>query len=207
MSLNIPITVLNDFLATVIDKLPNIGAAIILLIIGWVLGKVIGTTIKGILKKVKMDSYFKISKEVKFSALISVIISWVIYLVFIQSAVDVLGITSLIVFFGKVVSLITGLLGGIVIITIGYLIAKYVQKEIEDSKKEYSKLLGQVIFLFTLVISTSMAFKVTNVIPTDLIDNIILIVVGTIGLGVAIAIGLGLKDTIQKVAKKYEKKL
>jgi len=207
MSLNIPITVLNDFLATVIDKLPNIGAAIILLIIGWVLGEVIGTTIKGILKKVKMDSYFKISKEVKFSALISVIISWVIYLVFIQSAVDVLGITSLIVFFGKVVSLITGLLGGIVIITIGYLIAKYVQKEIEDSKKEYSKLLGQVIFLFTLVISTSMAFKVTNVIPTDLIDNIILIVVGTIGLGVAIAIGLGLKDTIQKVAKKYEKKL
>jgi len=37
--------------------------------------------------------------------------------------------------------------------------------------------------------------------------NAIIIIVASVGLGLAIALGLGLKETVAKLAKKYEKKV
>jgi len=57
-----------------------------------------------------------------------------------------------------------------------------------------------------MVISISIAFDIADI-PNDLINTIIIIIVASVGLGFALALGLGLRDTIARLAKKYEKKL
>ena len=200
------IWVLNELVRSFITLIPNIFGAVLLLLFGWVIGRILGTLVKKILKKLKMDQYFKLDKGVKLSEIISMVISWIIYFAFIQAAVGVLGIIPLSIFFGKLVELVAGLLGGLVVILVGYVIARYVQRQVVASKTEYSGVLGQLIFFFTIIIAVSIAFNVARI-PTRLIDSIILILVASVGIGVAIALGLGLKDTISRLAKKYEKKL
>jgi len=179
--------------------------AILILLIGWLVGKIFGKIVRSILKKVKADRYFKFGRGFEVSNLFSMIATWAIYLLFIILAVDTLEIDILSTILLDVLRFIPLLVEGIIIILVGYLVAKYVQGQIVASKVRYSEIIGQVIFFFTLIIAIDLSLHAIGLEPF-VIDGIILILVGSIGLGIAIALGLGLKDTIAKLAKKYMKK-
>jgi len=191
--------------ASTLNILPNVIAAIILLLVGWALGKVIGRVAKEVLRRLRLDKYFKFREAFKVSEIFSIAIAWIIYLVFIKAAVGTLGIAALDEFVGNVLAFIPKILGAMIIILVGYVIAEYVQREVTKTKAEYSRIIGKVIFFFTLVISIAIALPFLQI-DTTLINGIILILVGSIGLGIAIAIGLGLKDTVREMSKKYTKK-
>jgi len=200
--------VFGDILANMVSYVDNLLAAIILLLIGWIVGNVLGKVTKEILKRFKADRYFKFGKGFEVSNIFGLIVSWIIYLAFIQAAVSekVLGISTLEVFVGQILTFIPGLLEGMIIILVGYILAKYVQGQVIATKAEYSEFIGRVIFFFTIIITISLALPFVGIDPS-LINNIILILVGSVGIGIAIALGLGLKDTIAKLAKRYEKKI
>ena len=191
--------------ASTFNILPNVIAAIILLLVGWVLGKVMGKVVKEILRKLRLDRYFKFGEAFKVSEIFSIAMAWIIYLVFIKAAVGTLGIVALDEFVGTVLAFIPKILGAMIIILVGYVIAEYVQREVTKTKTEYSRTIGKVIFFFTLVISIAIALPFLQI-DTTLINGIILILVASIGLGLAIAIGLGMKDTVKEMSKKYAKK-
>jgi hypothetical protein len=196
--------IFSDLIASIASFIPAILGSIVLLLVGWIIGNIIGRVTKEILKKLKADMYFKFGKGFEISKLFSVIISWIIYLAFIQAAVQVLGISALTKFFGDILAFIPGLLEGMIIILVGYVIAKYVQAQIVSTKFEYSDFIGKVIFFFTVIIAISLALPFVGIDPS-LINNIILILVASVGVGIAIAIGLGLKDTLDKLARRYVK--
>jgi hypothetical protein len=196
--------IFSDLIASIASFIPAILGSIVLLLVGWIIGNIIGRVTKEILKKLKADMYFKFGKGFEISKLFSVIISWIIYLAFIQAAVQVLGISALTKFFGDILAFIPGLLEGMIIILVGYVIAKYVQAQIVSTKFEYSDFIGKVIFFFTVIIAISLALPFVGIDPS-LINNIILILVASVGIGIAIAIGLGLKDTVDKLARRYVK--
>jgi len=200
--------VFSDILANMVSYIDNLLAAVILLLIGWVVGKVLGKVTKEILRKLKADRYFKFGRGFEISSIFGLIVSWIIYLAFIQAAVSekVLGISTLEVFVGQILAFVPGILEGMIIILVGYILAKYVQGQIIATKAEYSEFIGRVIFFFTIIIAISLALPFVGINPS-LINNIILILVASLGIGIAIALGLGLKDTVAKVAKKYAKKI
>ena len=200
------LTVLENLVGSFATIIPNVIGALFLLVLGWLVGRVAYMVMYKVLRKFKIDAYFKLEKPWRFSETFSVIIKWIIYLAFIQAALDVLGVWTLSQHFEQVIALITGMMGGIIVLLVAYLIGRYVQKRLEVSKGKHSQLMSQLIFLFIMVLAVSMAFEVANI-PNDLINTIIVIAVASVGLGVAIALGLGLKDTVSRVAKKYEKKL
>ena len=199
------LSVLENLVGSLFGKVPNLIGALFLLVLGWLIGRVVAEVLKKVVRKLKLDKYFRMEKGPKVTDIFCSVIKWIIYLVFISSAVEVMGILSLSLYFQKLVSLIMGLLGGSIVILVAYLVARYMQKQVKTTKSEYSGLVSQLIFLFIMIIAVSIAFDVADI-PNDLINIIIVILVGSMGLGVAIALGLGLKDTIARVAKKYEKK-
>ena len=200
--------VFSSTLEGLVSYIPNIIAAVILLFIGWVIGKILGMLTREILKRLKADIYFKFGRGFEVSKIFGLIVSWIIYLAFIQAAVsrEVLGISTLELFVGQVLAFIPGVLEGMIIILVGYILAKYVQGQVIATKAEYSKFIGQVIFFFTIIITVALALPFVGIDPS-LINNIIVILVGSIGIGIAIALGLGLKDTVANLAKKYIKKI
>lgn len=179
--------------------------AILILLVGWLIGKIFGKIVRSFLEKMKADKYFKFGRGFEVSNVFSVIATWSIYLIAIIVAVDTLQIDILSKILLEVLMFIPDVVMGIIIILVGYLVAKYVQGQIVASKVTYSEIMGQVIFFFTIIIAIDLALHKIGLEPF-VIDGIILILVGSIGLGIAIALGLGLKDTVARLAKKYSKK-
>ncbi len=202
--------ILTQFYNSFINFLPRLGGAIVLLIIGWVVGSLVGRGVKKILIRYKIDQRIGRGRKPFFrlSEIFPLLISWIIYLVFIQAALseEVLGIPTLAEMVGAIISFLPGLLEGVIIVIVGYALAEYIREQIERSKLVYSEIVGNVLFFFIIYVSIALALPLWGINPS-LVNNILLIIIGSIGAGLAIAIGLGLKDIVREEAKKYLKRI
>jgi len=202
-------TVLTTFLETVIVFLPKLVGTLILLVIGWIVGYAIGRATKELMIRLKIDRYVtgKAKPTIRLSGIFSTVFSWAIYLAFIWAAVGYLEIAALNTLMEVIVmQFIPGLLKAAIITIVGYVLAEYIRDKIETSKVMYSELMGKAVFF--LIIYLALAVGLPQVgIDLSLVNNMLLIIVGGFGIGLAIAVGLGLKDTVAALAKKYQKKL
>ena len=200
--------ILTSFTNTVINFLPNLAGAMILLLIGWLVGLVLGRVTKEILRRLKVDEYIARGKKPVFrlSDIFSVIVTWSIYLVFIQASVDTLGIAALSSFLQGILSFILGLVKAIIVVVVGYGLAEYVRHQVESSGVTYSELMGRILFFLIIYIAIAMALPLVGIDPF-LVNALLLVIAGSVGVGLAIAIGFGLREDVVKVIKKYGKKL
>lgn len=198
----IPIEVLETLSQSMIQFLPNIVAACILLFVGWVIGHVIGKITKEILKRLKIDQLlFRGRKPIlKISGIVPIMISWSIYLLFIQSAVEILGVKVLVDALGEFLLFLPKLVEAIIIMLAGYAIAEYVRARIEESGVEYASVIAKTIFFLVIYVAIATALPLIGI-GTFLINALLLVLVGSVGAGVAIAVGLGLKDEVRRLVR------
>ena len=201
--------ILERFFITAINYIPNVLGAIILLVIGLILGKAIGWFTKECLVRLKIDDYLPLKKRkmTSVSEIFSLIIKWWIYLAFLAAAFSdqVLGIKPISLWVESIVRFIPNIIGAALIIIVGYLLGEFISTEIKKSETFYSSLVSKIIFFFVMYVSIALALPVLGI-SADLVNNILLIIIGSIGLGLAIAIGLGLKGPIEEIAREYLKK-
>lgn len=202
------IETLSDLGVSFLSFLPNIAIAVILLLIGWLIGWVVIKVSKKILNWVKIDHYImnEGKSHFKLSTILPIVFSWFVYLAFIQAAVEALGISSLVKVVGTILDFIPGLIGAILVIVAGYAIGEYVRRRVEESGVMYNGIIAKTLFFLVLYIAIATALPLVHIDAT-LINNILLVIIGSVGAGVAIAMGLGLKDEVALMAKKYSKKL
>ena len=196
-------TLWNSFLVI----LPSIIWAAIALIVGLVIGKVTGWVIKQFLVRVKLDQYvFEKEKfKLKLSDVFSILGRWVIYLVFIQIAAGILGVATVISLVNSAITFLAGVIEATVIIIIGYSLAYYIKDKVIHAKTFYGDLVGNLIFFLTLYVSVALALPFVGIDAT-LINWILIVIVASLGVGMAIAIGLGMKEVVADVAKGYSRK-
>jgi hypothetical protein len=197
------VATLENFFRSFLSFLPSLIGALVLLLVGWLLGNIVGKIVKEVLLRLKADDLiFRGKRQIfKISSVVSILCSWAIYLLFIQAAVDVLGIIVLKEAVGQIVAFIPGLIKAVVIGLVGYAIAEYVRENVERSKVPYSKLVAKLLFFLIIYIAIATALPLVGI-DTTLINAILIVIVASFGLGFAIALGLGLKDTVAKLAKK-----
>ncbi len=202
--------VLRNIGESAIAKIPNLLGALIILVIGFIVGKLMGRIIRELLSKMKVDEFLSEEKylNIKPSSLGDVITRWVIYLVAIQAATsqDVLGIEPISRFVASVYSFVIGVVGAAIIILVGYGIAVYIKDKIITSRTIYSDITGKIVFALILVIAITMGLGVIPQMKVNILEDIIKIIVASIGIGMAIAIGLGLKDVIAELAREWVRK-
>ncbi|MFH0929314.1 MAG: hypothetical protein V1818_03090 [Candidatus Aenigmatarchaeota archaeon] len=197
------LTLWNSFLII----LPSLIWASIALVVGLLVGKVAGWIIKQFLVRVKLDQYvFEKEKfKMKLSDVFSTLGRWVIYLVFVQVASGLLGIATVINLVNSAITFLAGAIEATVIIIIGYSLAHYIKDKVIHSKTFYGDLVGKVIFFLMLYVSIALALPFVGIDAT-LINWMLIVIVASLGAGMAIAIGLGMKDVVKDVAKGYSKK-
>jgi len=187
--------------------IPNLIAAALILVLGLIAGKFIGHVVREILVAVKADNYIKHRKAgiARPTSVVVTVVKWWIYLIFIRAAVVQLGIPVISLYLESILGFIPGLIIGALIIIVGYVIADYFQEHIASSSAVHSRLISKVVFFFTMYLAIAMALEQVKIVPT-LVNSILLIIVASLGLGTAIALGLGLKDAISAEAMKYVKR-
>ncbi len=189
------------------DVLVRLVGAIILVLIGFIVGKVSGRIVREILVRSRLDEIASEEKylNIKPSHLGDVVTRWVIYLVFIQQATEILAIQTVTEFIGGVYNFILGVVAAALTILIGYGIAVYIKDKIITSKTIYSDITGKLVFTLILYLSIAIGLKFIKGVDTTILDYILLVLVGSAGAGMALAIGLGLKDVIREMAMEWKK--
>jgi len=200
------IEILTNFATQVVNYIPNVVSAIILLIIGLVVGKIAGRVVKEIIVRSKVERYITEGRRLPISLgdILSVITRWWIYLAFITAALskEVLGIQTLAEWIATINAFIPNVVGAVLIIVVGYAIGEYVRQQIERSGTLHAGIVARIVYFFILYVAVAMALPVLGI-PATLVNAILLAIVGSLSLGLAIAIGLGLKDVIAKAAESY----
>lgn len=187
--------------------IPNLIGAIILLVIGLVVGKIVGRVVKEVLERIRLDYYIteKDKPAISISNIFGLVIRWWIYLAFIASAVQILGIHALSLWVTRTVDFIPNIIGATVILVAGYLLAEYIKVHMNKMKSIYAALVGKVLFFFVIYVAIAIALPILGISAT-LVNNIMIVIVASLGLGLAIALGLGLKDAVSEISKKWVKK-
>ena len=197
---------LNEFFVSTVMFFPNLIGAIILVAIGWVIGSIVGRVIKELMIRFKVDQYVtKKGPMLKFSEIFPIVFEWVIYLVFIQAAVDILQIEAISTFVEMIIAYIPGVVGAVVVVIVGYIFAEYIRSEIRKAKIAYSGVMSNVLFWLIIYVAFALALPLVGI-DSKLVDNILLITVGAFGVGLAIALGLGLKNVITEIAREEIRK-
>jgi len=197
-------SVWNSFLVL----LPNLIGAVLILILGLVAGKILGGIVKRIVIHSGLDSW--VSKErhipIDLAKVFGTLANWIVYLLAIQEASSVLNIVTIQLFVQESLGFIFGVIRASAIVVVGYSIAMYLKDVILNTKNIYADLLGKIMFVLILYLSIALALPSIGINAT-VISNLLLVIVASFGLGAAIAIGLGMKDTVAQMGKKYATKL
>jgi hypothetical protein len=197
----------------VVQAVPGIIAAILILVLGYLVGALIGYLVKKVLDKTNLISLtvkkLDLQQEVgkwDISGLLGLIIKWGIFVVFLTPAAEVVSLEALAVFFSTVALWIPNIIIAVVIVLAGIVFAEYLAKKIKEVRSKKSSLLADIVKVVTLVYVALIAFKQVGI-QVSFAENSFLIILAGIMLAVAIAFGLAFKDEAKKLAKDIRKKI
>jgi hypothetical protein len=200
---------LNQFATTIGQAAPKIVAALILLGIGLVIGRVIGWVVRKVAEKMNLDRYWSrtgIGESVSragwnLTRIISVAARWFVYLFFISAAVNVLEFSQLSQAINNVWLWIPNVAAFIIILVIGSLIADFVgrwmQRELPARGVVGGKAIGLVatgiLYAIVLVVATTQ-LRIGEAVLNSVISALIWGMAAAIAIGVGVGLAYGLRE-------------
>lgn len=200
----------------VMTVIPNILGAIIILIIGWIITKIVVIIVKKALKLFKLDSLtnklseLKIFGEsnIKFNVTNAIVlfVKWILFLVFLIIASDIMNWTIVSHEIGNLLSYLPKLFSAIALFMIGIYIAQFIRKAILGLYDSFAlaggKVISGLVFYLIAVLITITALNQAGI-NTTVITNNISIILGALLLAVAIGFGLGSKEIIRDLLRTF----
>ena len=187
---------------------PNLVAALVILLVGWIIAKVIAAVVEKVLEIVKVDlaaekaglNDILAKGDVKksFSEILSSMTYWLVVLVVIATAVQPLRLTVASQLVSRLVDYIPNIIAAIFVLIFGGLLATFsgsiIQTAAGNAKLRHARTLGQTVRVVIVVLSVVVALEQLQIgLIIGLAVNILL---ASLGLGFAIAAGLGCKDLV-----------
>ena len=211
-----------EYLATLLEQLvrlvPRIAGALIVLLVGWVAGRLIGKGLSRVLDKAGVDDAIRrtaIGKalertKITIVGFFDLIVRWFIYLIAILAAVDILKISVLSAFMSRVVEYLPSFIGGIFILLVGFIVVDFVADALRGVAKEgqleyaglFTSFLRVLLYFVVLVIGLS-TMKIDASILNVFANAMAWGIAAGIAVGLGIALGWGFKDAIAKRADKW----
>ncbi len=218
------LSVIQPFLQDFISFLANLLLAIIVFIIGYLISVGIGKLVTEILKSIRFNKLFekegwrrslqRANLDVNPAEFIGAIFKWVFIIVSLLVAVDVLRLTAFAGLLSQVLNYLPNLIVAVLIFVVAIVISDIVEKlvrvTVERLKVGYGYVASSIVkwaiwvFAFMLILD--------NLLPSSLLiktlyTSIVYGVVGALALGVGLAIGLGGKNTAEKVITEMHRKI
>lgn len=202
-------TKLMELVSATAAFLPNLVMAIILLVIGLVVGKIVGRVVKEVLVRIRLDYYVTEERKppISLANIFAIITRWWIYLTFIALALSesILGIPVVAQWVASVYMFIPGIIGATIIVIVGYIIGEYIKTQMTKADRPYSQLTGKILFFFILYVAIAIALPILGI-KEHIVSNILLAIIVAVSLAFAIAFGLGARDTVGAIARKWAKR-
>lgn len=206
----VDLTLFKEMWQNILEFLPNLVAALVVLIIGWLLIKLITFFIKRALKIAKVDDLaeklneIEIFRKVKFkpSIILTKTVKWILTLIVLIVIADILNMQMLKDAIVGFIAYLPQLFSALAILFVGIIIANMVKNAVSSVFKSLnlggSKAIGNILFLVIAVIVSITALNQAGI-NTDIITNNLTIIFGALLLAFTISFGLGSKNLIEKL--------
>ncbi|MGE8407833.1 MAG: mechanosensitive ion channel family protein [Pseudomonas sp.] len=201
------VTAMTALWTKVANFIPNLFVALILVLLGFVVAKLLDTLLSKLLAKLGLDRLMagtgltkmlgRVGIHVPISTLVGKIIYWFILLIFLVSAAEALGLERVSSTLDMLALYLPKVFGAALVLLAGVLLAQVanglVRGAAEGIGLEYAAGVGRIVQGLVIIISISVAISQLEV-KTDLLNHVIVIGLITVGLAVALAMGLGSRE-------------
>jgi small-conductance mechanosensitive channel len=209
-------SLVEQLLTNFISAIPNIAGAIVLLIAGWVISKLLAKLIKRILKSIgvdklaeKLNNIDMVSRtniEMVPSTLLSKVIYYFLLFIFISAAIDVLGMQALSGLMNDFLNYIPYLVSAFIVFVVGLLLADLIRGIVltacESLAIPAANFIASFVFYF-LFINIAMITLDQARIDTGFIQDNISIILAGIVLAFAIGYGLAARPIVANLLSAY----
>ncbi len=197
-----------------VNALPSIVWALVILLVGYILGAILGHIVKRVLVHTRvipilMRKLHLEHEEVgrwNLNELAYLIVKWYVFIIFLGPAAEVVELPSLREFLGRVALWVPNIILAVLIALAGYVMAEYIATKIRAVKSKKKSLLASSAKALTMVFVTIIALRQVGV-AIGVAENAFLIVLAGIMLGLAIAFGFALRDDAKQLIKDLRKRL
>ncbi|KPX68012.1 CmpX [Pseudomonas amygdali pv. photiniae] len=191
----------------VANFIPNLFGALVVVLLGFVVAKLLDALLSKLLAKLGLDRLVcgtgltkiigRAGVKVPISTLIGKIVYWFVLLIFLVSAAESLGLQRVSATLDMLALYLPKVFGAALVLLVGVLLAQLVNGLVRGAAEgvgiDYSAGLGRIAQGLVIIISISVAISQLEV-KTDLLNHVIVIALITVGLTVALALGLGSRE-------------
>lgn len=199
----------SDVLNTILQAIPNILVAVVLLTVGVLLAKFVGDIVTDLLRGTgfnKYSSYLRKSGnvDIDLAKLAGQIVAALIGLFFLVEALNALNLEMLNVIVASIIAYLPNVLFAAIIIGLAFVGGQMLSSGIK--KATGSPLAGVLIKYILIVFATFMALDQLNF-ATSIVNFAFMAILGGLGVAFAIAFGLGGRDFARKQLERADQKI
>jgi hypothetical protein len=205
-------TALNNFIAAI----PAIIGALLILLIGWILSNILATIADRVLEAVGADRlyaehggqqvYGEAVGRVVPSDIGRELVRWVVRLVFLVAAANVLGLTQISELLNQVILWIPNLIVAAVILLVAPLIGRFVRGLIEVGAGQMgfsnASLLGRIAEIAIIAFAVLIAINQIGV-AANLVNILFMGIVAALAIAFGLAFGLGGRDVAAELTRSW----
>lgn len=198
--------------APVAAFIPRLFGALLVVVVGFVVAKLLDTLLSKLLAKIGLDRLVAGTGVTKLlgrggirlpvSALIGKIVYWFVLLVFLVSAAESLGLARVSATLDMLALYVPKVFGAALILLVGVLLAQLVNGLVRGAAEgvglDYASGLGRIAQGLVIIIIISVAIGQLEV-KTELLNYVIAIALISVGLAVALALGLGSRELVSQI--------
>jgi small-conductance mechanosensitive channel len=187
--------------------IPNLFGALVLVILGFVVAKLLDTLLSKVLAKIGLDRLMsgtgltkllaRIGVKAQVSTLIGKIVYWFVLLIFLISAAESLGLERVSATLDVLALYVPKMFAAALVLLAGILLAQLLNSMVrgaaEGVRMEYAAGLGRIVQSMVIIISVSVAIGQLEI-KAELLNYVVAIVLLSIGLACALALGLASKN-------------
>jgi hypothetical protein len=215
-----------DLIAGVVSFVPLLILAIIVFVVGWLVAVVVGKLVADILKRFKFNQVFergswkealeKAELNIDPAGFIGSIFKWILLIVFLLAAVEILGFNQFAGFLRDVLAYLPNVIVAALIFVVAIIIAdiaeKVVRAAVEGARVGHSHFIGAVVrwFIWIFAIFSALLQLDIAVLPVQVLIQTFVQAIGYgVALAFAIAFGIGGKDVaadlLRQIKTKFER--
>ena len=207
-------------LADVAVYLPRLLAALLLLIVGTLVAKLIKRSVVVLLGKMQLskaiektpvDEFLKNADlGQRFEDIFGTVLYWLLMLIVIHTVVTVLGLSSLSFILERILSYLPRVLAAVIVLFFGILLAGVVETLVKGAIRSIDgksgRTLGKVASYMVVIIAVLAAISELHI-AQEFILILFIGFVATLTLGVGLAVGLGGQELVRKLLAEWHKQL
>lgn len=207
-------------LTGIINFLPNLIVAVLILIIGWLIASALGKGLATLLKQSKLDDLLdkfgwrealeKADIKLSVSDFLGSVLKWVLVILVISLVAESLGLNQFATLLHRFVSWLPNLIASIFILIVAFILADILDKVIRSLTKKAQLRTAEVLGFLTrwliYVFAVLMALVQLGV-AKDLIVILFTGIVATLTLAFGISFGLGGKEIAAEILNELKRKI